>query len=409
MNWFMTGLLFSIKKQNNMKRMKYIAKRALMMAAALVCLVSGTLVMAVPAACADYAVQTVLASVENIDIYGDPKLEMTSGELADLGYEYADIVTVHFLDQTIDMPVIPAFRYVGSGCVGLLMWEERSDPLCIAIFNGSFTTEYGLAETQMGSDGKQMYVPGAEYPIVFTIDMKEKNGYADTYALFDLSRTNSRADYPGLSDEEFANFREVTAGGIGAGRLYRSSSPINPQFGRNRYADQAAEKHGIKSVINLEDTEESAREYSGYEGSYYSRQNVLYLNLGVDLTLEYNRANLVKAMERIAEAEASILVHCMEGTDRAGVFVALLECLMGASAEEIRQDYMITFYNYYGLTPGTEQYEQISHGIETNLENVFDAGDFEGLDLQREAEAFFFRSGVDQETLDAVKKKLAGE
>jgi hypothetical protein len=261
----------------------------------------------------------------------------------------------------------------------------------------------------MGSDGKQMYIPGAEYPIVFTIDMKEKNGYADTYALFDLSRTNSRADYPGLSDEEFANFREVTAGGIGAGRLYRSSSPINPQFGRNRYADQAAEKHGIKSVINLEDTEESAREYSGYEGSYYSRQNVLYLNLGVDLTLEYNRANLVKAMERIAEAEASILVHCMEGTDRAGVFVALLECLMGASAEEIRQDYMITFYNYYGLTPGTEQYEQISHGIETNLENVFDAGDFEGLDLQREAEAFFFRSGVDQETLDAVKKKLAGE
>ena len=224
-----------------------------------------------------------------------------------------------------------------------------------------------------------------------------------------MSRTSDRADYPGLSDEEFANFREVTAGRIGAGRLYRSSSPINPKYGRDRYADQALENHGIKSIINLEDTEADAKGYSGYEGSYYSRQNVLYLNLGVDLTLEYNRAKLVKAMEYIAGEETPVLVHCMEGADRAGVFVALLECLMGASAEEIRQDYMVSFCNYYDLVPGTEQYEQVSHGIESHLETVFGAESFEGLDLQQEAESFFLSSGVDSETLAAVKKKLSGE
>ena len=34
-----------------------------------------------------------------------------------------------------------------------------------------------------------------------------------------------------LSDEEFANFRQI------APNLYRSSSPINPEIGRNTYAD----------------------------------------------------------------------------------------------------------------------------------------------------------------------------
>ena len=388
--------------------MNRITRQAMLFIAVLVCLAAGALMMGAPAAYADCTVQTTLTSADNIDIYGDPSLEMTSGELADLGYEYADIVSVHFLDQTVEMPVIPDFRYVGAGCAGLMMWEDRSVPISLAILNGSFAAEYGLAETQKDSDGELMYVPSAEYPIVFTIDIIEKNGYAETYASYDMSRTNNRADYPDLSDEEFANFREVTTGGIAAGRLYRSSSPINPKYGRNRYADQALEKHGIKNIINLEDTETAARGYSGFEGSYYSRQNVLYLNLGVDLTLEYNRANLVKAMERLAEAETPILVHCMEGADRAGVFVALLECLMGASADEVRQDYMISFCNYYGLTPGTKQYEQVSHGIETHLKKVFGTDTFEGLDLQQEAEAFFLRTGVDQETLNTVKKKLSG-
>ncbi len=38
---------------------------------------------------------------------------------------------------------------------------------------------------------------------------------------------------------------------------------------------------------------------------------MIYLNLGVDLTLDYNRTSLVKAMEYIAEAETPVLLHCM--------------------------------------------------------------------------------------------------
>ena len=42
---------------------------------------------------------------------------------------------------------------------------------------------------------------------------------------------NNREDYPELTDEQFANFRNIATTGMGAGILYRSSSPINPELG----------------------------------------------------------------------------------------------------------------------------------------------------------------------------------
>ena len=41
----------------------------------------------------------------------------------------------------------------------------------------------------------------------------------------------------------------------------------------------------------------------------------------------------------------------MEGKDRTGYVCALLEGLCGATYEEIVTDYLITYDNYYGVTP----------------------------------------------------------
>ncbi|MBR4333933.1 MAG: hypothetical protein IKP72_14730 [Clostridia bacterium] len=55
-----------------------------------------------------------------------------------------------------------------------------------------------------------------EEPVAVTIAMKEQGGYYDQYVMHQLSRSEERASYPGLTDEQYANFREVTAGNIGA-------------------------------------------------------------------------------------------------------------------------------------------------------------------------------------------------
>ncbi len=356
------------------------------------------------------------ATKADIDKYGDVHFSITSAELAAAGFEYKDLVKLTFLDKEVIVPIIPQYRYVGAKAVGLVMWEDGTKPAEVEVFNGSFAANYGLADVvREGKDYTVTPKEGVEFPVPVTIEMYEKQGYADTYAIFDLTRSNDREDYrgntepyPNLDDEAFANFRQVTTTGMGTEKLYRASSPINPSIGRNTYADNAARAHGVKSFVNLADSAESAAKYKGYAESYYSDQEILFLNLGVDFTTELNRSGLVEAMNFLKDCPTPVLVHCNEGQDRAGFVSALLECLMGATYDEVVADYMVTFYNYYGVQPGTEQYKQISNNVVKNLSTAFGLATdaLATADLAKEAEDYFLELGVPAETIAAVKVNL---
>ena len=54
------------------------------------------------------------------------------------------------------------------------------------------------------------------FPIVATVTLKEAGGYADELSVRQLNRTNNREDYPELTDEQFANFRNIATTGMGA-------------------------------------------------------------------------------------------------------------------------------------------------------------------------------------------------
>ncbi len=355
-------------------------------------------------------VETTIPSLESIDsVFGNVTLAVTAGELSDKGFEYADMATVKFLDQEMTIPVVPDFHFLASLKPGLAMDQENgSVELCS--FNDDFAFEYGLTDyvlTDDEGDGYRKPSKGVEFPVAVTIELAEKGGYADEYGYYNLEYKNGREDYPDLSDDEFANFRMIGTTGIGERKLYRSSSPINPSIGRSVYADMAIERVGVKSIVNLTDTEEKALSYEGYEDTYYSGQNHIFLNMVPDFSVEQDHEGIVKAMKFIEEEPLPILLHCTEGKDRAGFMSALLECLMGASLEEVRQDYMVTFYNYYGVEPGTDQYEHIARNIDSSLGSEFGVTSLEGLDLQQEAEEYLEKLGVAEETIAAVKEKLA--
>ncbi len=359
------------------------------------------------------------ATKADIDKYGDVHFSISSADLAAAGFEYKDLVKLSFLDQELIVPVIPQYRYVGAKAVGLVMWEDGAKPAEVEVFNGSFAATYGLADVvRNGSDYTVTPREGVEFPVPVTIEMYEKQGYADTYAIFDLTRSNNREDYrgntepyPNLSDEEFANFRVVDTTGMGEKTLYRASSPVNPSIGRNTYADAAAEAAGVKSFVNLADSAESAAKYAGYADSYYSKQNICFLNLGVDFTTELNKAGMVEAMSFLKDCPTPVLVHCNEGQDRAGFVSAMLECLMGAGYDEVVADYMTTFYNYYGVQKDTDQYNQIANNIIKNLSTAFGLKmeELADADLAAKAEAYFLELGVSAETIAAVKENLGGK
>ena len=115
--------------------------------------------------------------------------------------------------------------------------------------------------------------------------------------------SNRRTDYPWLTDVEFANFRCVVTSGMGEHALYRSSSPVDPMLNRNRQADTAVREAGIRTVLNLSDSRETMEGFKGYYKSYYSKLDVLPLNMSQKWRENSFRKKLAKGLRYMISRE----------------------------------------------------------------------------------------------------------
>jgi len=282
----------------------------------------------------------------------------------------------------------------------------------MAINMGNFAETYELAKKHTNEDKTWYWTAweGVTYPVEVTFKMAEKGGYMAEYIMHDLQRTNDRADYPNLSDAEFGNFRNIATTGMGKDVLYRGSSPINPELGRNTYVDAALKQAGVNVIMNLANSQEEAEAYEGFADTYYSGQKVIYLNLGVDFSAPEFQKGLAEGLRFFAANKGTYYVHCTEGKDRAGFVSALLECLMGATYDEVVADYMVTYYNYYGVTKEAEpaKYDAILRSnIVKTLQTAFGVEDLKTADLKQEATDFFKELGLTDAELTTLTANLS--
>ncbi len=365
--------------------------------------------LAFPASADAPASLNATADVKDIQKYGNVGLSLTCDELKAAGYAYGDVVTVQFLSQSLDLPVCSNYSDVDSGTPGLFA-REKDTCVLLAINTGDFATTYGIA-TKTTNEDKSVtwnYNEGVDGPVAVTISMKEPGGYRDQYLMHQLSYTTERADYPQLTDEQFANFRAVETTGMGKGVLYRTSSPVNPENGRSAYADAAMRKAGVTVVMNLAENEESVKNYAGYADTYYATTKYIALNMGVDFTAADFQAKLADGLRFFAENPGVYAVHCTVGKDRAGFVCALLEALMGASFDELAADYMATFFNYYGVVPGEERYDVIlNSNLVKSLQRAFGVEDLRSADLAACAAAYMKGIGLSDAEIAALKQNLS--
>lgn len=349
------------------------------------------------------------ASVANIQKYGNVVLDIKCSDFLSSGYEFGDILKVNFLNQNLKLPLCSNYSDVDSGTAGIFVRQEDEFVL-LAINMKDFATTYGIATKKTAADNSVSWQPadGATDRIEVSISMDTKGGYYGEYLLHQLSYTTDRSDYPNLSDAQFANFREVTTSGIGRGRLYRSASPINPKYNRNIYADAAIRQAHVTTIMNLADDPETVASYPDINTTYYSHQNYIALNMGVDFEADDFKQKLANGLKFFISDPGVYLVHCTEGKDRAGFVVAVLECLMGAAYDEVTADYMTTFYNYYGITTDDERYNSILTGnLEKTLKNVFGVENLRSADLSVEAAEYLKSTGLTNEEIDTLKKDLS--
>lgn len=362
-------------------------------------------------------VPVIEAKIAEIKKYGNIVLSVGAEAMQGLGYEVADTIVVRIGEREMTMPIGTAYSdvdianpiccYKTSSSTGQLL-------VILAINSGDFASTMGIAEyrdVDKAPGYEWVFAEGLE-DVTVSISMMEKQGYAAEYALHQLGsgRSNDRAAYPDLSDAEYANFRAVETTGMGVDTLYRSSSPVNPALNRDEEADEALLTALVRTVINMADTEEEMRTFADFSLKHYASCNVLALSMGIDYTTDDYRAKLAEGLRFFATHEGPYLIHCKEGKDRTGFASALLECLMGASADEVARDYMLTFYNFYGLDPDSDQAKQIAaSNIETILANAFGLSSIrdEGVELCACAETYLLGVGMTEDEIASLRQNLS--
>jgi len=188
------------------------------------------------------------------------------------------------------------------------------------------------------------------------ITLNEKGKYKDIQDTFSLCYLNNRDAFD--SDEVFANFREIKGGNIKEGAFFRGASPVDNEYNRAGYADSLLEKNGILYDVNLSDGIVEIEKYqsehvSPYFNHLYESGKVVPMHMGAGFRTKKFAKQLSDGIRAMLKNEGPYYIHCVEGKDRTGFVAAVVLGLAHASFEEIADDYMITYDNYYGITEET--------------------------------------------------------
>ena len=297
----------------------------------------------------------IMADGPDMLAYGQLNATMHANGLLE-HFDYGDIVTVVVSHRdTFDAPVVSAWNDVSSGEY-LVMAVPDTPYITMGKNYGQTGVDLNIAEPSNGK-AETLFIlrKNVKLEMQIEITLKQKAGYVENLKMREKqNQGKKRENYPSLNDAEYANFRAISTPGMGTNVLYRSSSPIDPSLGRNTYADSLAHDAGIAVFINLTDNEKGLSTYEGYSKSYYSKQKIAALGLPAAFTSSLFKDGLVKGLRFMIENEGPYLIHCREGKDRAGFVSAILEALMGASIEDIKNDYTKTYTNYYNVVDGAQ-------------------------------------------------------
>ena len=345
-------------------------------------------------------------------VMGDSAGQLTSSDLyldcpADSflnEFQMGDIVTVAINGyDTLDMPIVESAYDVPIAGFALVALKGY-DYLILSVHYGHLSNILKITDVVV--------------PIEVSISMKEKGGFLFGLEMRNVQNMDYYAEiYPDLSIEEFANFREVRTTGMGQNRLYRSSNPIDPGLGRNLYADSLAKNAGVTTFINLSDSEEYARSCQNFDSSYYSTQNVIFLDLPVYFYSQHFKGGIANGFRYMIEHDGPYLVHCTFGMDRTGFTIAVLEALMGATTEDIQADYAKTFSNYFNVVDrmhvalNEQQVDFFRAVVIRNLKAVYHAEGIEipdtgTIDWAEPTEKYLEKLGMTQEEISALKDRL---
>ena len=338
---------------------------------------------------------TITGKITSYNEFGAAMLDFTEADMTEAGFTLGDVISITVDDIVLIMPYYDGY------------YTRNGEYLCVAYPtypNICFTANnIGLPEELTGLEGHTV-----------VIKMVEKGGRLDVQTALSMSYTLDRKDYPDFTDEQFANARASKGGRLASGVLHRSSSPFCDDINRAYYVSEYMESEKVMTVLNLADTEEKMKSYDmpPYSRQLWEEGNVILCPLKADPTADDFNKRLIAALKELPSRPAPYIVHCMEGKDRTGYVCALLEGLCGATYEEIVDDYLITYNNFFHLNPGNSPElcnTLVSLRLNTCLmyyAGVNDEAQLPNVDYAKAFSAYLLSHGMNHQQLDALIQVL---
>ena len=332
--------------------------------------------------------------------FGGIYITRTIDEFNALGFNYGDSVTVRF-SNGYELEDIPYYNgYYTRNGEALLIAYPGYDYIKAVINNGADLWELSNVDENTTA----------------TITLYEAGKYASTQEARNLSYKDDRSLFE--SDEMFANFRDIEAGNIRDNLIYRSASPCDNQHNRATYVDRLINEAGVRYIVDLADNESRILSYidrdnfdSPYFLSLYHDGKVFPMAMNTNYESPELRQRIAEGMRSMIDNEGPYLIHCTEGKDRTGFICMLVEALCGASYQQIVDDYMITYNNYYGITEekDKEKYDVIIHDVLDPMICVMigdENANLNTIDLSQAARNYLTGSGMSDQEVNTLIEKL---
>ena len=282
--------------------------------------------------------KSIKVSVFKDDKFDCANLNISKEDFEENGFALGDSFDISFPDGTVyeDVPYFNGY-YVKTK-MPVIVAYPKNDYVLIANNNSYLWSSLNLKDND---------------EVIITL--KEKGTYLATQEALGQSYKMDRESY--RSDEEFANFRALSGGDLKENYLYRGASPVDNSRNRASYVDNLLKENNIVTIIDLADNVEDIKTYfsssdfnSEYTRELYENGKDILLSMSSNYdSLEY-KESVTEGFRFLIENKGPAYIHCMEGKDRTGFVCFLIEALMNASYEEMCNDYMLTYQNYYDIT-----------------------------------------------------------
>ena len=348
-------------------------------------------------------------SIHRDDEFGGAYIDISIADFNNLGFKFGDSLDLSFSNNIKynDIGYYSGY-YVPAG-QELVVGYPGYDYI-------KFCINYGDDVYTMNKFDKDTKV---------TITINKAGKYLDVEETLSISYSDDINEYD--SKEQFANFRMMKAGNLKEGILYRGASPIDNRRNRASTVDSLLKENNIKYDIDLADKLITSNTFVSVDnkpllgasnfviGEYFQElmdaNKVVFLGMAAAYKTDVFASEMKTMFEAILNNDGPYYIHCLEGKDRTGYVCMVIEALLGATYEELIDDYFITYHNYYGIEKGSNKYEVIkSLHIDEMIRYVFGFDENTNLlaaNYHTKVNAYLLSIGLTQDQIDAIQVKLS--